>query len=192
MRTLTIILVVTLGALRVSVADAETYRWEERVGDKVIVHYSDRPPPKSVKAEKVELPSAQTYTSTPSPTIAGTTSNAVAAAPDETVNCRITSPQPEEVLPNVTSVSVSFAGPRGAEAVLYLNGAAQRSPAGLPIYTISPIARGTYQAVVVFEGSPGEVVCRTPELTFYVRQPSVLQPSRSPAPSNTNKRPPAR
>ena len=170
-------------------ASAETYRWEEKVGDKIIVHYSDRPPPKTEKAEKVELPGAQTYTSsrTSAADTGAAQSRDVAAPP--AVSCSIVSPTPEQVLLNEQSLTVQFNGPRGTQALLMLNGAPQRDSSGTPIFTISPIARGTYSAVVVFESNPGETVCRTPSVTFHVRQASLIKPA-APKPAPKPKPPP--
>lgn len=166
-------------------AVAETYRW---VDSKGVVHYSDRPQP---GAEKVDLPSAQTYQAPARPAPAASTPlrSDAAATQEAPVRCAIVSPRPDEVFVNVPSVTIGASGPLDAAARLELNGSPWTPPQGGSPMTVSPIARGTYSAVVVYRGSAGRDVCRTPAVTFHVRQPSVLSPA---SPLNPMNRPPGR
>jgi hypothetical protein len=161
-----------LGALAATTAQATTYHWVDKDG---VHHYSDTP---QKGAEKVDLPKAQTYSAPPAPPVS------VVRPPDPTtissarVTCAIVTPKAEETYVNVQSLTVSADGPRGTRARLELNGETRTSDNG-GSFVISPVARGTYSATVVFEAAtPGQALCRTAPVTFYVQQPSLLNPAR--------------
>lgn len=159
-------------ALHSSSAQAQAYRWVDKNGT---VHYSDQPVP---GAERVDLPPAQGYKAPPAPPVRVTTAPAAGAASTK-MTCAITSPAQDETFPNDRSVTVSYRGPEGYFANLYLNGARVDAQSAGTSLVVTPIARGTYQAAVVFSNTgSGAEVCRTPTVTFHVRQPSLLSPAR--------------
>lgn len=157
-------------------AHATTYRWVDANG---VVHYSDRPQP---GAAKVDLPQAQTYTQSPAASAPAETPAAApivvmpppAAAMMPLSGCVITAPTREQTFVNAQSVSVIAKGPAGGEARLLLDGGLrQKSTTGE--FLVTPIARGSHTAVVIFMTVGGGQVCRTESVTFFVRQPSILR-----------------
>ncbi|MEZ5458057.1 MAG: hypothetical protein R3E65_01615 [Steroidobacteraceae bacterium] len=75
--------------------------------------------------------------------------------------CRIVSPLADEVFLNVPSITVTAMGPPRGTPRLLLNGASIASPDGKPSFTVTPIPRGTYTAVVVFDGGLNTPLART-------------------------------
>ena len=154
-----------------SVAQATTYRWVDAQG---VVHYSDKPQP---GAEKVDLPAAQTYQSPPPkvalPVAAPTEVPPLAVTAPISHDCAITAPTAEQTIINQPAVIVTATGPAGSIAkLLYDGGIAQKSQTGE--FRIQPIARGSHTISVVFTTPGGGQLCRTKPVTFYVRQPSIL------------------
>lgn len=156
-------------------AQAQTYRWVDKDGT---VHYSDRPQP---GAERVALPKAQTYSAPPSsPVRPSLPPNAGRPPP---VTCSITAPTPDQAFFNENSVTVTFRGPEGFTPLLLLDGVRRDAPGASAGFVVSPIARGSYQAVVIFANpTSGAEACRTPAVTFHVRQASLLSPARPQGP----------
>jgi hypothetical protein len=153
---------------------ATTYRWVDASG---VVHYSDQPQP---GAEKIDLPTAQTYRAPPSPAVPV---NAPAAAPPAAYrSCRIAQPASEQTLFEQEAVTVSVAldpGRRvGDQVSLTFDGMTLTpiSPDSLD-FRISPIDRGAHTVSAVVYDANGQAVCSVPSVTFYVRQPSVLAPN---------------
>ena len=75
---------------------------------------------------------------------------------------------------------ISYRGPSDGTARLQLGGTSSQAltaPAGQS-FTISPIPRGTYTATVSVTSEAGAELCRSPTVTFHVRQPSLLAPVR--------------
>jgi hypothetical protein len=146
------------------------YRWVDK--DKT-VHYSDRPQP---GADSVPVKSSQTYSAPKAPSVQAR--SASAPPPPPAASCAITSPTADQVFPNAQSVMISYAGPKGGEAELLVNGATRlKQPAGMA-FTISPVPRGSYTATVAITSDTGAALCRTPPVTFHVTQPSLLSPVR--------------
>jgi len=164
--------------LALTASAAGVYVWYDKDGRP---HYSDRPQP---GAQEVAVTPAQTYEA-PKPaatTVATPPSSSSPAAPAPT--CRIVSPVADEVFLNVPSITVTAIGPTRGTARLLLNGASIASPDGKPTFTVTPIPRGSYTAVVVFDGGANSApLCRTAPVVFHVRQPSVIRPAApKPAP----------
>ena len=160
-------LALLLGAVA---APAGTFRWVDANG---VVHYSDRPQP---GAEKVTLPPAQTYSAPPAastPVAAATPAASTAAVPDNS-SCAITSPGNEQTLVNVYSIDVTATGPSGGIVRLLLDGTTAQSNA-VGAFSAVPVARGTHRLAVVFPGASGAASCRTPTITIYVRQPTLIK-----------------
>jgi hypothetical protein len=159
------------------------YRWVDKEG---VVHYSDQ---SQAGAERVEiLRSPAPPAAPPAPAAPGTRpAPAAPAAPEAPVSCAVLAPTQDQAFSNVTSVTVSFSGPSGGTARLLLNGQeVQRGAAG-SAFTVSPIYRGSYSAVVAIDGAgaSGLVSCRTPAVTFHIRQASVIAPGRANPPRPT-------
>ena len=103
------------------------------------------------------------------------------------MSCAVIAPTQDQAFINVTSVTVSFSGPSGGTTRLLLNGQeVQRGAAG-SAFTVSPIYRGSYSAVVAIDGAgaSGLVSCRTPAVTFHIRQASVIAPGPANPPRPT-------
>lgn len=170
---LTALAMLALISCAITTAVAQTYRWVDKDG---VVHYSDQP---EKGAEKIDLPSAQTYKAPPVPKSAPVRRTvAPATGATGSARCAITSPTPDQALVNVQSVDIGFAGPAGSLASVLLNGDPVQGQGAGPGITITPIARGSYSAVVVFKSTAGVEVCRTPSVTFHIRQASVRNPNR--------------
>jgi hypothetical protein len=188
----------TLILLGAAVASAQTYRW---VDEKGVVHYSDRPQP---GAEKVELEPVQTYQAPPARTsaaAAGSASSAQARRPGEPApeyaRCEISTPTNDQSFVNVQSVSaaVRVEPPlrAGHTITLVMDGRAVQDPGSAVRFSISPIYRGTHSLMTVVQDATGLTLCRSPVITFHVRQASLLQPNRRAATApRTPTAPPAR
>lgn len=159
-------------AMAASASAAGVYVWYDKDGRP---QYSDRPQP---GAQEIAVTPAQTYEAPKPPAgnaVVAQSAPSPAAAPP---SCRIVSPVPDEVFLNVQSVTVSAIGPSRGTPRLQLNGASISSPDGKPSFTVTPIPRGSYTAVVVFEGGANSApLCRTAPVVFHVRQPSIIKPA---------------
>jgi hypothetical protein len=166
-------------ALSLAASAAGVYVWYDKDGRP---HYTDRPQP---GAQEVAVTPAQTYEAPKPPAgntfVAQSAPSPAPAAP----GCRIVSPVADEVFLNVPSITVTAIGPTSGTPTLQLNGASIPSPDGKPSFTITPIPRGSYTAVVIFDGGANSApLCRTAPVVFHVRQPSVIRPAApKPAPS---------
>ena len=178
------LLALFLGGGMILPAQAQSvYRWVDKDG---VVHYSDQSQP---GAERVEILRSPTAPVTPPAATAPAKAPPPAApvAREAPVVCAVLSPTQDQAFTNLSSVTVSYSGPGGGTARLLLNGQeVQRALAGPP-FTISPIYRGSYTAVVAIDGAgaSGLVSCRTPTVTFHVRQASIISPTRAMPPRST-------
>ncbi len=159
---------------------AQTYRWVDAQG---VVHYSDTPQP---GAEKVALPTAQTYT--PVPATAAPAAAAAAARPADAStyqSCAITEPAAETSLyaPDTVHVVVNLEPSLrdGDRLQVLLDGQplASNSPAATSLEAPQP-DRGAHQVSAVVRDSSGKMVCSSSPVSFYVQRPSLLSP-QSPA-----------
>lgn len=165
-------------AMAASAGAAGVYVWYDKDGRP---HYSDRPQP---GAQEIAVTPAQTYEA-PKPPVGNTVVAQSAPSPAPAApGCRIVSPVADEVFLNVPSITVTAIGPTRGTPRLQLNGASIASPDGKPSFTVTPIPRGSYTAVVVFDGGANSApLCRTAPVVFHVRQPSVIRPAApKPAP----------
>ena len=153
--------VTLLAALTNQPSRAEIYKWVDKNG---VIHYSDRPAP---GATEIAVPPVQTYQA-PAPQALPAPARSARGA------CELRSPKPEEVLVNVSSITLSFTGPEGLSAVLMLNKKRYTAEPGMSTIKVEPAPRGSYEADLTFVNSRNEVVCTVPTVTFYVRQPSVI------------------
>lgn len=164
--------VALLAALTSQPSRAEIYKWVDKDG---VTHYSDRPAP---GATEITVAPAQTYQAPPPQALPAPTAAPPAAAPGRSAKgagaCELRSPKPEEVLVNVPSVTLTFKGPEGMSAVLMLNKKRYTAERDTNTIKIEPAPRGSYEADLTFVNERNEVVCTVPTVTFYVRQPSVI------------------
>ena len=168
-------LTIILGALVLAPALAATtvYRWVDEQG---VVHFSDQPHP---GAEKMRVQDAPTF---PAPRTPQTPSAAPApeqAAP--TGSCSIESPGDQQNLMNTYSVSGSIHLPGqldpGDRVLLMLDGKVLTGAADLSgAFQIPEIDRGAHTLAAQVLTPDGQVICQTPQITFFVHQPSIQNP----------------
>jgi len=166
----------TLMSLLCTVAlSATVYRWVDENG---VTHYSDQP---HENAEKVHVAAPQTFQAPPLPRVP--TQNAQPAkSSGPAYQCQVVAPANEDTFPNAqsvtTSVQVAPALQSGDQVFLLMDGA--RVP-GFPTqggsFTISPIDRGQHTLQAVVQDASGKLVCQSPNVSFTVLQPSVLNPA---------------
>jgi len=170
------IVLFTLMSLACAVAlSATVYRWVDENG---VTHYSDQP---HENAEKVHVAPPQTFQAPPAPRIpTQTTQPARPSSP--AYQCQVVAPANDDTFSNAQSVSTSVqvapALQNGDQVFLLMDGA--RVP-GFPAqggsFTISPIDRGQHTLQAVVQDQGGKVVCQSPNVSFTVLQPSVLNPA---------------
>ena len=165
----------TLMSLLCTVAlSATVYRWVDENG---VTHYSDQP---HENAEKVQVAAPQTFKAQPAAPRAPAQS-AQSRPPSPAYQCQVVSPTDTDTFPNAHSVSTSVQVVpdlhNGDQVFLLLDGA--RVP-GFPTqggsFTISPIDRGEHTLQVVVQDVSGKLLCQSPNVSFTVLQPSVLNP----------------
>jgi uncharacterized protein DUF4124 len=168
----------TLISIGCSLALAGTvYKWIDENG---VVHYSDQPHP---NAQKIQLQGAQTYKAQP----ANAASDGGAAAPASSTErtyqgCAVVQPTPDQTLADVDSLTVVVQTDPALRAgdqifVTYDGQPLNGNSATGGTFTISPLDRGTHTLQAVVRDADGAVLCQTPGVTFYVHQPSVLNPA---------------
>lgn len=157
-----------------ALALATIYKWVDENG---VVHYSDQP---HTDAEKVHLNAPQTYKAqhyTPSPDGPPPDPSQHAAV---TTSCAIASPGDQETMQNTDTVPVSLQidpAPTGNTQVsIMLDGRAVATAAGQQQFTLTGVDRGQHSITAVVRDGTGRVVCTSPGVTFFVRQPSVQNP----------------
>jgi Domain of unknown function (DUF4124) len=154
---------------------ATVYKWVDENG---VTHYSDQP---HENAEKVQVAAPQTYKApaVPSRTAAQPGRE---RPPNAYESCAVVSPANEETLPNTysvtTSVQVSPAPRDGDHLVVLFDGKPLPGfPAAGGSFTISDIDRGTHTVQAMVQDPSGKVLCQSPNVSFTVLQPSVLNPA---------------
>ena len=166
---------------------ATVYKWVDENG---VTHYSDQPYP---GAKKIDVQAVQTY-SAPPPGVAQPATarpGAVIEGPVYKV-CELYRPAAEEVLFNTSSVTASLrVEPKmrpGDKVTIALDGKRLTDVAAAgEEFTVAPVYRGTHTISGEVTDPQGNIVCRTPAVTFHVRQASKLTPQ-----SPTRAQPPAR
>jgi hypothetical protein len=165
----------TLMSVACAVAfSATVYKWVDENG---VTHYSDQP---HENAQKVQVAAPQTYT--PQPVRGPAQSGQLDQSSNTYQSCQITSPQNEETFPNTfsvnASVQVSPTPHDGDRLVLLLDGSPVPNVPGTGgSVTISPIDRGQHTLQAVVQDSSGKTLCQSPNVTFTILQPSVLNPA---------------
>ena len=156
---------------------AVVYKWTDAAG---VVHYSDQPEP---GAEKVHTaPNSLNGAAAPA------LSNPDAADPDGEkatlilgyAQFAVASPTPEQVFfgdePISVNLAVSPALKQNHTLVWNLNGKELQEHANSSLFNLSSLERGTYViAATVSDPETGQSRS-TDNVTFYVRQPSLLAP----------------
>lgn len=169
-------LTIILGLLVLAPALASTtvYRWVDEQG---VVHFSDQPHP---GAQKMHVEDAPTFPAPPMPQRAsGGSAPSEGGAP--TASCSIESPSDQQMLMNQWDVSGSIRMPpqldSGDRVVLMLDGKVLTGAADLSgAFHISQIDRGEHTLAAQVQGPDGQVICQTPQISFFVHQPSIQNP----------------
>ncbi|HEY2591864.1 MAG TPA: DUF4124 domain-containing protein [Steroidobacteraceae bacterium] len=168
-------LTIILASLVLAPALAATtvYRWVDEQG---VVHFSDQPHP---GAQKMHVEDAPTF---PAQRIPQTPSAAPPPAEQgSTASCAIESPGDQQNLMNTYSVNGSIRLPEpldaGDRVVLMLDGKVLAGAAELSgAFHIPEIDRGAHTLAAQVQSPGGQVICQTPQITFFVHQPSVQNP----------------
>lgn len=163
-------------------AGQTVYKW---VDEKGVTHYSDQP---VAGAEKVELSSGPSHSSTPTPTYAPR-SQSPEPRQRGPVYARfvVESPQQDEAIINTGGVvrvrlASTPAISSGHIVSLYLDGErVEDFPSLTMSHQFSNMPRGTHTVKAVVSTQDGKPVQETPPVTFHVRQESAAQPPVGPA-----------
>lgn len=147
------------------------YKWVDAHG---VVHYSDHPHP---DAKKLRIAGAQTYSAPPMPVASPSSDEQAAPKPRGYRSCAIVKPHDQQMLMNAyKATAVVHTDPPlrpGNRVRLFYDG---RQLRGHGTSFTFPVHRGQHTVSAVVVDSFGQIVCETPSVTFYVHQPSVLNP----------------
>jgi hypothetical protein len=174
MRRYALTIILASAALAPALAATTVYRWVDEQG---VVHFSDQPHP---GAQKMHVEDAPTF---PAPAVAQTPG---AGAPADQSgasgpSCSIDTPSDQQMLMNAYSVSGTIRMPADLDpadrVVLMLDGKVLTGAADLSgAFHISQIDRGSHTLAAQVQAPGGQVICQTPQITFFVHQPSVQNP----------------
>jgi len=171
-------LLFTLMSLACSLALAATvYKWVDENG---VVHYSDQP---HANAEKVHVAAPQTYK-------AGQYDTAPAAAPGAPAansgpayqGCAVGQPSDGSEFANLDALNILVrTDPQlrpGDQVFILLDGAPVNNgaPTG-PLFTLTPVERGSHTLQAVVRDAGGELLCQTPGVRFEGHQASIKKPA---------------
>ena len=156
---------------------ATVYKWVDENG---VVHYSDQP---HANAEKVHVAAPQTYK-------AGQYDTAPSAAPAAPAanagpayqGCAIGQPSDGSEFANLDALNILVrTDPQlrpGDQVFIMLDGAAVNNGAATgPLFTLSPVERGTHTLQAVVRDAGGELLCQSPGVRFEVHQASIKNPA---------------
>jgi hypothetical protein len=148
------------------------YKWVDAHG---VVHYSDQPRP---GAKKLQIAGAQTFSAPPAPVVLSSSAAPQSAATSRGYrSCTIAQPRDQQMLMNVYKATavVSTDPPLrpGNRIRLFYDG--RQLPGGGSSFTF-PVNRGQHTVSAVVVDRFGQILCETSTVTFYVHQPSVLNP----------------
>lgn len=155
-------------------AATTVYRWVDEQG---VVHFSDQPHP---GAQKLRVEDAPTFTAPPTAPAQNPAAAGGSAPP--AASCVIDSPSNEQTLMNTWSVSGHIRMPqqvaRDARVLLMLDGRVLTDVADVSgSFNIAQIDRGAHTLAAQVQTADGQVICETPQITFYVHQPSAQAPN---------------
>ena len=175
-----ILIVAALLALPVA---AQVYKWVDEDG---VVHYTDRP---VEGAEKVDLPESKSTTfrrpELPTSGPAARSSSGRDEGQEQGgayESFRIVQPSNEETLWNIgatlpVSLSLSPDLGQGHGIEVWFDGTELESPDPTSLsFTIPEVYRGTHTLRARVVDAGGRVLIQTDQITFYVRQTSVINP----------------
>lgn len=162
-----------------AVAGPATYRWTDADG----VHYSDQP---HAGAEKIYLGETRPAASATLDSASGSggatpTARRRGDQNFQYTSCALVQPAEDQVFLDVDSVSIALephpTKRSNDHAVLHFDGnEIEAATADQLDFRISPIDRGTHTVSAELRDSNNRALCRSPPITFHVRQPSVLAP----------------
>jgi Domain of unknown function (DUF4124) len=186
-----ILLILAGLAVTLVAASQEIYRWVDKDG---IVHYADQPG--SANAELINVIEPNSYEAPDTSSSAsgdGAADSAPGVSPYSSFS--IVSPTPDQVFFGADVVVPVTAELQGTlrpdhSVVFFLNG--NRQPAEGLSTEFSGLARGSYFLRASILDQNGKPVISSQQITFHVRQPSILSPQspqapRKPAPTPTPK-----
>jgi hypothetical protein len=153
---------------------ATVYRWVDENG---VTHYSDQP---HENAEKVHVAPPQTFKAPPVPRTSS--QNAQQSQTSPAYQCQVVAPANDDTFPNTYSVNTAVQvapGLQGGDQVFLLMDGVRvpNFPTQGGSFTLSQVDRGQHTLQAVVQDSSGKVVCQSPNVTFTVLQPSVLNPA---------------
>lgn len=149
------------------------YKWVDAHG---VIHYSDHP---HAGSKKLRILGAQTFSSLPAPAEPSSAPSSQEAAPGSRGyrSCTIADPGEQQMLMNVyrTTALVRTDPPLrpGNRIRLFFDG--RQLPGRGPSFTFR-VNRGKHTVSAVVVGRFGQILCETSTVTFYVHQPSILNP----------------
>ncbi len=150
------------------------YKWVDENG---VMHFSDQP---HENAQKVQVAPPQTYKA---PKVQAPVQPESQQGGDaNTYECQVVSPENDETLPNAYSVTATVrVNPTphdGDQVLLLLDGTPVPAfPRGGGSLTISNMDRGTHTLKAIVQDASGKPVCQSPNVTFTILQPSILNPA---------------
>jgi len=158
----------------------DVYRWVDEQGQQ---HYSDQWRP---GAERIRIQTTPTYSPRPLERPAATGAEPARKA-QRYESLVIVSPAQEEVLWNIEGqlrVSLRTEPPLLPEhdLRLYLDGQLREIPEGSTEVVLNDVFRGAHTLRAEVTDATGAVLIESQPVTFFVRQTSILNPSRPPTP----------
>src|SRR5262245_22233415 len=168
-----ILLILAGLAVSLAAASQEIYRWVDKDG---VVHYSDQPG--ASNAELINVIEPSTYEA-PENSSGGADSGSPEPAASSYTSLSIVSPTPDQVYfgaDAVVDASVELGGTLQPDhtIVFFLNG--NRQPAEGSSAQFSNLARGSYFLRAAVLDQNGKPVIQSQQISFHVRQPSMLSP----------------
>ncbi|HUN27642.1 MAG TPA: DUF4124 domain-containing protein [Steroidobacteraceae bacterium] len=169
------LLTITLLAISSAVAATTVYTW---VDDQGVTHYSDQPHQGATKLHVSDPSSYAPASSSGAPETAATPGGSIPHAQA----CTIDSPTDQQMFMNAWSVSGHIQLPPGLDSsdrvLLMLDGKVLTGVADLGgNFNIANIARGAHTVAAQVQSASGQIVCQSPQVTFYVHQPSQQAPN---------------
>lgn len=163
-------------ACAVAAASTTVYKWVDESG---VIHYSDQPHP---NAQKLQVEGVQTYKPTQLPFSAEVPPAVPPADTGGYRDCTIQQPAQGQTLQNTDQVSVSVqTDPTtrpGDRIFATLDGAPVNNGAATGnSFSLSSVDRGEHTLTVQVRDSAGQVLCQSPNVTFYVHQASITNPA---------------
>lgn len=147
------------------------YKWVDAHG---VIHYSDQP---HANARKLRIAGAQTYSAPPVPAEPSASAGQQAPAMRAYRSCAITQPGEQQMLMNTykTTAVVETDPPLRPGNRIHLFYDGRQLPGNGPAFTF-PVHRGQHTVSAVVVDGFGQILCETSTVTFYVHQPSLLNP----------------